>query len=176
LDDRLLEEVRDPKSLKVRRELAYVHPAVRLATLEHNPYVARATPGFIAALEKVIIFNKALVKAFADAGIPILAGTDSGVPGVVPGFALQDELAALITAGLTNEQALTAATRAPCEWLRTNCGTVEIGKRADLLLLDANPLIDIANSRKISALVLGGHYISRNELDRRMTALAAKAN
>ena len=176
LDDRLVEEVRDPKSLKARGELAYVHPAVRLATLERNPYVAQAKPDFIAYLEKIAAFNKVLVKAFAEAGIPILAGTDSGVPGVVPGFALQDELAALVTAGLTNEQALTAATRAPCEWLKQNCGTVETGKRADLLLLDANPLADIANSRKISALLLGGRYITRSELDRRMAALAAKAN
>jgi imidazolonepropionase-like amidohydrolase len=173
LDDRLLEMVRDPKSLTARPEIASLHPSARKVWLEHNPYVTRGTPGFVAYLEKIIAFNKALVKAFADAGIPILAGTDSSVPGVVPGFALPDELAALVAAGLTNEQALTAATRAPCEWLKANCGTIAPGMRADLLLLDANPLTDIANARRIHALVLGGRLIPRAELDRRMTALTA---
>ena len=174
LNDRLLEMVRDPASLKARPELATLHPSVRKIWLEHNPYVSRATPGYIAFLERIIAFNKQLVKAFADAGIPILTGTDAVVPGVVPGFSLPDELAALVAAGLTNHQALVAATRAPCEWLKTNCGTVAVGMRADLLLLDGDPLADIANTRRIHALVLGGRLIEKAELDRRMAALAAR--
>ena len=54
------------------------------------------------------------------------------------------------------------------------CGTVEEGKRADLVLLDANPLADIGNSRRISAVILGGRYLSRAMLDRRVAALAAQ--
>ena len=174
LDDRLLEMVRDPKSLAARPEIATLHPSARKVWLEHNPYVTRGTPGFIAYLEKIVAFNKTLVKAFADAGIPILAGTDSSVPGVVPGFSLPDELEALVAAGLTNEQALVAATRAPCAWLKTNCGTIAPGMRADLLLLDANPLTSIASIRGIHALVLGGRLIEKNELDRRMVALKSR--
>ncbi|MES2473162.1 MAG: amidohydrolase family protein [Pseudomonadota bacterium] len=173
LDDRLLEMVRDPRSLATRPEIASLHPSARKVWLEHNPYVTRGTPGFVAYLEKIVAFNKALVKAFADAGIPILTGTDSSVPGVVPGFALPDELAALVAAGLTNEQALLAATRAPCVWLKANCGAIAPGMRADLLLLDANPLTDIASTRKIHALVLRGRLIGKSELGRRMTALTA---
>ncbi|HEX2761323.1 MAG TPA: amidohydrolase family protein [Rhizomicrobium sp.] len=172
LDERLLEEVRDPASLKARPELAWLHPTARRVALEHNPYVARRSPGFIAHLEKIIVFNRLLVKAFADAGIPILAGTDSGVPGMAPGFALHDELAALVAAGLTSSQALTAATAAPGAWLKSATGMVEVGQHADLLLLDADPLADIANTRKISAIVMGGRHVARAELDRRMAALA----
>lgn len=174
LDDRLLEEVRDPASLKARTDLAWLHPTARRIVLERNPYVARRSPGFIAALERIVAFNKLLVKAFADAGIPILAGTDSGVPGLAPGFALHDELAALVAAGLSNQQALIAATAAPGAWLKSQTGTVAVGQHADLLLLEADPLADIANTRKISAIVVGGRYVARAELDRRMTALAAR--
>lgn len=174
LNDRLLEMVRDPESLKARPELASLHPSVRQIWLEHNPYVSRATPGYIAFLERIVAFNKQLVKAFADAGIPILTGTDAIVPGVVPGFSLQDELAALVAAGLSNQQALTAATRAPCEWIKRKCGTIAVGMRADLLLLDADPLADIAGTRRIHALVLGGRLIEKADLRRRMSTLTAR--
>lgn len=174
LNDRLLEMVRDPESLKARPESATLHPSVRKIWLEHNPHVSRATPGYIGFLERIVAFNKQLVKAFADAGIPILTGTDAVVPGVVPGFSLPDELAALVAAGLTNHQALVAATRAPCEWIKRSCGTVAVGMRADLLLLDGDPLADIAGTRRIHALVLGGQLIEKAELDRRMAALAAR--
>ncbi len=174
LDDRLLESVRNPESLAARPEIASIHPSARKVWLEHNPYVTRNTPGYIAYLEKIVAFNKALVKAFADAGIPILAGTDANVPGVVPSFALQDELAAPVAAGLSNEQALTAATRAPCAWLKAKCGMVAPGMRADLLLLDGNPFEDIANTRTIRALILGGRLIERGELNRQMTKLVAR--
>lgn len=175
LDERLLEQVRDPASLKARSELAYLHPSARRVALNHNPYVARRSPGFIAALERIIAFNRVLVKAFADAGISILTGTDSGVPGMAPGFSLHDELAALVAAGLSNEQALVAATAAPGAWLKNQTGTVSVGQHADLLLLDADPLSDIANTRKINAIVIGGRYVTKAELDRRMAKLAAKA-
>ena len=175
LNDRLLEMVRDPKSLATRPELATLHPSVRKIWLAHNPYTARATPGYIAFLERITLFNKQLVKAFADAGIPILTGTDSIVPGVVPGFALQDELVALTAAGLTNQQALTAATAAPCAWLKSNCGTIAPGMRADLVLLDADPLADIANTRKIRTLILRGKIIPRADLDHRMDTLENKS-
>lgn len=171
LNDRLLEMVRSPASLKTRPELATLHPSVRKIWLEHNPYVSRGTPGFIAFLERITVFNKQLVKAFADAGIPILTGTDAIVPGVAPGFALQDELAALVAAGLTNQQALAAATAAPCIWLKAACGTIAPGMRADLVLLNDDPLADIANTRKIDTLILRGNILPRAELDRRMDAL-----
>src|SRR5690606_17375210 len=135
LDERILEQTRDPESLLDNPGLPYVHPATRLAWLERNPYTGRDTPERIDQLERLVAFNRALVKAFADAGIPVLPGTDSLVPGVVAGFSLHEELEAMAAAGMSSEQVLSAATRQAAEWLQVNHdrGTVEVGKRADLL-------------------------------------------
>jgi imidazolonepropionase-like amidohydrolase len=173
LDERIIEQVRDPGTLKTRPELRYVNPVLREYWTNHNPYVGASTHRS-EALEKVVAFNRRLVRAFAQAGVPILAGTDSLVPGVIPGFALHDELVALSSAGLSNQQVLASATRLPAEWLGVagDRGTVERGKRADLLLLDANPLEDVSNTRKIAAVIVRGRYLPRAELDKMMSALA----
>lgn len=103
------------------------------------------------------------------AGVPFMAGTDTaaGVH-VFPGFSLHDELALFVRAGLTPMQALQTATRNPAEFMDrlADLGTVERGKLADLVLLDANPLDDIANTRRIRAVVLAGRYLDRAALDR----------
>jgi imidazolonepropionase-like amidohydrolase len=124
-------------------------------------------------VQRIIEFNQQLVRAFVAADIPVLAGTDSTVPGVVPGFALHDELEALSRSGMSNWQVLESTTRLACEWLRvdTDRGTVEAGKRADLLLLDADPLADVGNTRKIDAVIVGGRYLTRRELDRMLKDL-----
>jgi imidazolonepropionase-like amidohydrolase len=102
------------------------------------------------------------------AGVPLMAGTDTaaGVY-VIPGFSLHQELELFVKAGLTPMEALQTATLNPAKFLgRTNdSGTVETGKLADLVLLDANPLDDIRNTQKISAVVLGGRYFSCADLD-----------
>jgi imidazolonepropionase-like amidohydrolase len=175
LDDRLLEETRHPETLKSRPELRFLTPRFREVVVNHNPYVAQASPERIQSLQQIVDFNRELVRAFVAAGIPVVAGTDAPVPGVVPGFALHDELQALAKAGLSNRQALESATRLPCEWLglSAECGTVEVGKRADLLLLDADPLTEVGNTRRIAAVILGGRYLSRAMLDRRLADLEA---
>ena len=103
------------------------------------------------------------------AGVPFMAGTDTaaGVH-VFPGFSLHDELALFVRAGLTPMQALQTATRNPAEFMDrlADLGTVERGKLADLVLLDDNPLDDIANTRRIRAVVLAGRYLDRAALDR----------
>jgi hypothetical protein len=102
------------------------------------------------------------------AGVPLMAGTDTaaGVY-VIPGFSLHQELELFVKAGLTPMQALQTATLNPAKFLgRTrDLGTVEAGKFADLVLLDASPLDDIRNTQKISAVFLGGRYFPRAELD-----------
>jgi imidazolonepropionase-like amidohydrolase len=103
------------------------------------------------------------------AGVPFLAGTDTaaGVH-VFPGFSLHQELALFVQAGLTPLQALQTATLNPAKFMNrlADLGTVERGKLADLVLLDANPLEDIANTKRIRAVVLAGRYLDRAELDR----------
>lgn len=176
LNERLVEQTSQPDSLRSRPELRALHPMWRAVVIDHNPYVAQASPERIARLQQMVDFNRALVRAFMAAGIPVVAGTDAPVPGLVPGFAMHDELEALVRAGMTNHQVLDAATRLPSEWLGvlSERGTVEVGKRADLLLLDANPLDDVGNTRKISAVVIGGRYLPRQMLDDRMRALMQK--
>lgn len=171
-DDRLLEETSKPETLKTRPELRYLPEIFRQMVVDHNPYLARATPDFVERLRKIVAFNRELVRAFVAAGIPVVSGTDSPVPGLVPGFALHDELEALATAGMSNRQVLESTTQLACQWLGVDQdrGTVETGKRADLLLLDADPLENVANTRKISAVIRDGRYLSRAELDRMMGA------
>jgi imidazolonepropionase-like amidohydrolase len=112
------------------------------------------------------------------AGVPFMAGTDTaaGVH-VFPGFSLHQELALFVKAGLTPLQALQTATLNPARFMgRTaDLGTVEQGKLADLVLLDANPLDDIANTRRIRAVVLAGRYFDRADLDRMLKGVASAA-
>jgi hypothetical protein len=107
------------------------------------------------------------------AGVPILAGTDAMNPQCFPGFGIHDELALLVDAGLPPLAALQAATRNAAEFMGQldRRGTIEVGKTADLVLLDKDPLADIHNTRSIQAVVLGGKLYSRAALD----AMLAKA-
>ncbi len=106
-----------------------------------------------------------LVKVSTQTKVEVLAGTDTGDPGTFPGLTLHDELAELVAAGLSPHQALRAATIAPAKLLGWESGTIEKGMLADLVLLNANPLDDIRNTRKISAVFLRGRYLSRLKLD-----------
>jgi imidazolonepropionase-like amidohydrolase len=76
-------------------------------------------------------------------------------------------------AGIGNRRVLEGATRLPAQWLGLSAdrGVIDLGKRADLLLLDADPLADVANTRRISAVIVGGRYLPRSDLDRDMLAL-----
>jgi imidazolonepropionase-like amidohydrolase len=95
------------------------------------------------------------------AGVPILAGSDCGVPGVAPGRSLHEELRLLVQAGLSAEDALAAATVGPARFQGRvdTSGTIETGKRADLVLLDGDPLADIGNVSRISAVFQRGEKV-----------------
>lgn len=111
---------------------------------------------------------KKLVGDMRKAGVEFLAGTDaSGWIPVLPGFALHEELALLVDAGLTPMEALQAATRNPARYFNKlgEMGTVEVKKAADLVLLNGNPLEDIQNTRKIDAVIMRGRYYSRKDLN-----------
>ena len=107
-----------------------------------------------------------IVRELHQAGINILAGTDVGTPFQIPGPSLHDELGLLVEAGLSPGAALLTATRNPARAMGlTDPGTIDPGMRADLVLLDANPLDDVDNVRKIRAVVAGGRVFERAELD-----------
>ena len=107
-----------------------------------------------------------LVEKLSDAGVPIFAGTDTQNPFVVPGASLHRELALLVEAGLTPEQALVAATSAPGAFLRTpGLGRIEPGAPADLLVLRADPTQDLAALATLAAVVADGRLYTRAQLD-----------
>jgi adenine deaminase len=98
-------------------------------------------------------------------------------PFVYPGFSLHDELGLLVRSGLTPAEALRTATINPARFLGVadSLGTVASGKVADLVLLDANPLTDIANTKRIRAVIQGGRLLNRGALDAMLARARARA-
>jgi len=118
-----------------------------------------------------------VVRELHRAGVTILAGTDLGTPYQIPGISLHDELALLVQAGLSPMAALQAATRNPARVFKlTDQGTIEKGKLADLVLLDANPLENIDNTRKIWMVVADGRLFDRNALDGMLSDIQRSAS
>lgn len=135
------------------------------------------TPEDFAFAKKEFQKSLELVAAMQKAGVGILAGTDASNPMCMPGFSLHDELGLLVKAGLTPMQALQTATLNPARFnhQEKDLGTVEKGKIADLLLLDANPLDDISNTQKIASVIYAGRLFSRSDLDKMLADVEAVA-
>jgi len=161
--------------------LKYLPPYFRLSWNPKNDFrFKERTPEDWSIAKQAYQKYLVIVGAMHRAGVPILAGTDSANPYVFPGFSLHDELGLLVKAGFTPMEALQAATLSPAKYLGTTAtmGTIERGKTADLVLLDADPLADISNTQKIAAVVLAGKLIERSALNEMLTRLetAAKKN
>jgi hypothetical protein len=132
----------------------------------------------LALRQEYFAHNLQMAGAMHRAGVPFMAGTDTA-PGVyiVPGFSLHDELANFVEAGFTPMEALQTATSNPARFLgrEASLGSVEPGKVADLVLLTANPLEDIRNTRKISIVVANGQFFDRAALDQILHQVEAAA-
>jgi len=117
--------------------------------------------------QNVISASLRIVGQMNAAGVAIMGGTDTAAPNVIPGVSLHEDLDYLVRSGLTPMQALQAATLKPAEFLGRSAeqGTIQVGKRADLVLLDANPLADIRNTQTIDTVVVNGRLIDRSGLD-----------
>ena len=111
------------------------------------------------------------------AGVPVMVGTDANDSFVFVGSSVHDELEELIKAGLKPAEALDAATRSGAEFLNKTAdyGTIALGRAADLVLLDANPLEDIRNVRRINAVIFNGRYLGRAALDSLLVSAEAAA-
>jgi imidazolonepropionase-like amidohydrolase len=169
-------ETRSLDEMKASPHLKYAHPLLQSKWVVANRYHKNSSPKLIAYFDNMVEFHRRLVRALKAEGVPLVAGSDAMTSGVVGGFSLQEELELLVGAGLTNEEALASATRLPAMWLGVDGdrGTVETGKRADLILLDADPLADVANTRKITGVFLSGKWISRATLNAMMADLAKR--
>ena len=117
-----------------------------------------------------------IVRAMRRARVKILAGSDAPNPNAYPGFSLHDELEFLVAAGFAPIEALRAATVSPAEFFGKagEMGTIEPGKLADLVLLDANPLADIRHTRRIRAVVANGRLLTREMLDEMLQKAESK--
>ncbi len=137
-------------------------------------YVATHAPEAVRTLAQVYARQQHLVGLMQAHGVPLMTGSDLGGIWVLPGYGLHDEFAELAAAGLTPLQVLQAATLNGARYLgrEASMGTVDEGKNADLVLLDANPLESVAHLARISAVVLQGRYLPRRTLDALLQAAA----
>jgi imidazolonepropionase-like amidohydrolase len=167
----------DDSSFADDPRLKYVKPAWVEVWLRMTKDAKMCPAGEAAKRKETIRKEDALVGAMQRAGVGILAGTDSTNPYVLPGFSLHDELTLLVKAGLTPMQALRTATYNPAKFLGLlgSLGTVERGKFADLVLLDANPLENISNTKMIAAIIVNGRYLPRKSLDEMLADVKAAA-
>jgi imidazolonepropionase-like amidohydrolase len=152
----------------------YPQKTVDLWTGYSKKYLSTAAP--IEKREKYIAIRNKIVKAIYDAGGRLMAGSDTPEWLMLYGHTLHLELIDLRDAGLSNYAALETATRNPAMFFGTidKTGTIEKGKRADLVLLDANPLEDVANTQKRTGVMLKGKYYLQAEMNHWLNEIAAR--
>jgi imidazolonepropionase-like amidohydrolase len=164
-----------PETMTTWPEMQYV-PKDQLAQWVESKkkLIAGATPAERARFLEV---RGHLIRALHAGGVGLLLGSDGPQVWNVPGFSVHRELQYLVQAGLTPYQALETGTRNVAVFFGTTAdrGTTAQGKRADLVLLEANPLADIGNSSKIAAVVLGGRLLTKDDIDKQLAALRPAA-
>jgi len=154
------------ESLRARADTMFTpQAALNQWTLQRRNQLQE--PIAAATRERFLAVRNFLVRRLQANGVPLLAGSDGPQFFMVPGFGLHRELEALVAAGLTPFEALSAATRTPAAYLGRGAesGTIAVGKDADLVLLDADPLASIANARRIRGTMLRGRWLDRTRLD-----------
>jgi imidazolonepropionase-like amidohydrolase len=161
-----------PEKMAQWPEMKYMPPNVIKNWIEQKSgWMAKVSE---ADRQKFIALRRRVAKALLDGGVPFALGSDAPQWWNVPGFSAHRELRALVAAGFTPFQALQSGTVNPARYFGTedSTGTVARGMRADLMLLDANPLQDIGNSARIAGVMINGRWMSRAELDKRLASLA----
>ena len=152
--------------------LQYVPASMREDWKPENGYLTKyRTPAYIAFRKRAYDMTTKQMLVAHRLGVRFLAGTDVSAAYTYPGFSLHDELALFVESGFTPLEALRTATVNPARFFgfSNSAGTIGVGKTADLVLLDANPLDDISNTRRISAVLVHGRLLQRRELDGLLT-------
>jgi imidazolonepropionase-like amidohydrolase len=163
----IVEQGKDLASVLARPETKYLPPRVA-AEWEpgHNRYDRKYPPDMAEHMTWRLGLLSKVTAAFHRTGVRMMAGTDAPIPGVLPGYSLHDELTLLVGAGLSPYQALRTATANPATFLdrSRDFGVVTAGARADLLLLDANPLLDVANAARRAGVMVRGRWLTEDQL------------
>jgi imidazolonepropionase-like amidohydrolase len=160
----------DPRAMAKWPEMQYVPPQVLENWIKQKQeFVTKFPP---ADRQKLLALRRKIIKALHDGGVPFALGSDAPQTWNVPGFSAHRELGVLVAAGLTPYEALKSGTASVGVYFGTQAtvGTVTTGKRADLVLLEANPLTDIANSSRIAGVMVNGRWLPRADIDARLAA------
>ncbi len=166
---------REKRAALLKQDLVrYLRPETR-AEVVSNELDQMFPPEASAALRAAFPVRYRMLKLLSDAGAGLLVGTDSMVPYLLPGFTPIDEMQHFVAAGLSPFAALRAATSAPARFMGIDAeaGTIAVGQRADLLLVEADPLEDIGNLWRQRGVVLAGRWLPRTEIRRMLDELAA---
>ena len=143
---------------------------------KNNAHLKNRSPERLAAEKLLVKKYLEIIGSMQRAGVKLMTGSDFGAnPLLFPGWGVHDEMALLVKAGLSPIEAIQAATRNPATFLGLDksVGTLEKGKLADIVVLSANPLEDINNTRKVNAVIFQGRMFDRAELNRMLASVAA---
>jgi imidazolonepropionase-like amidohydrolase len=173
----LLENLAPSASLQAlarRPEMQYVSPATLASWAEAKQSIMKETGASPESVRRTMATRRRLIKALHDSGAGLLLGSDAPQIYNVPGFSIHRELESMVAAGLTPYQALATGTRNVAVFFGTlpQSGTIEVGKKADLILLTANPLENIQNTRQRAGVMLRGRWLAQAELERRLAEIA----
>jgi imidazolonepropionase-like amidohydrolase len=162
-----------PEAMAQWPEMKYVAPAQRAQWIENKKKFLASGATTEATRAQFIAVRRRLIKALHAGGAGLLLGSDAPQVWNVPGFSIHRELRVLVEAGLTPYQAIETGTRHVAAFFGTSrtTGTVAAGMRADLVLVEGNPLADIGNTSRISGVVVGGRWHDRAALDAMLRAL-----
>jgi imidazolonepropionase-like amidohydrolase len=166
----------DEAELLAREEMRFV-PRQMLAGWKQARAALRSQPDYDPArAARFIAVRGKLIKALHDAGAGLLLGSDAPQVFNVPGFSLHRELTYLVQAGLTPYQALSTGTREVARFLGApgDFGTVQPGRRADLILVEGDPLKDVANLRRRAGVMVGGRWLPKADIEAGLAQIAAR--
>ncbi len=124
-------------------------------------------------LRRLAELRRRILAALHEGGARILLGTDSPQIFSVPGFSIHREMQFYVDSGMSPYEVLSSGTRVVGDYFGENFGTVTVGESADLILVDGNPLEDVKNVSRISGVMARGKYVSREEIEKRLEAIAA---
>ena len=148
--------------------LQYVPASMREDWKPENGMLTRyRTTGYVAFRKRRYDMTTRQILLAHRLGVLFLAGTDVSAAYTYPGFSLHDELALFVEAGFTPLEALRTATVNPAQFfsMTDSMGSVEVGKTGDLVVLDANPLVDISSTKRIAAVIVAGRLLKRSDLN-----------